>query len=338
MSHQTDFEPEIVKIQKTIRTISRKGEIMKNVVSEYERGMKVSDIAKKHNITENEVRSYLKTQINWYSKSVADLSIEDQQNVLAMYNDKFSVLEISDLFQVPSPSIVKLLVGLGVSRVYHKGRRFEILKSRPFSRKHQEFIVGTMLGDGCIRKSGKLPRLCLVHSKKFENYFFWKMAQMDCYFNLWREQIHPRKKSTLLYTETLQHSGLVRFYEMFYQNGVKIVPKNLDTYMTPYALAIWFMDDGTLNSGTNHRIHTNGFNYDGQVELKSLLKRCFDIDCKIIQRRDGQYILSLNRYETVKLSKIIEPYVIPRMKYKLRLNLDRPSTTIRQTSKDDDIV
>ena len=124
---------------------------------------------------------------------------------------------------------------------------------------------------------------------------------------------------------------------MFY-NGSKFVPSNLDMYMTPYSLAVWFLDDGTLNSGTNHRIHTNGFNYTGQVELQSLLKRCFDLNAKIVTRKDGQYILSLRRHDTVKLSNIIEPYVIPSMRYKLRFSLACSSTTTCQTLKSDDIV
>lgn len=313
---------------------------MKNVVKDYEKGISVKEIADKYRITESQVRSFLKTQLNWYIKSVSDLSIEDCENIKKLYDEDHSVLEISDLFQVPAPSIIKLLMGMGVKRVYHKGRKYDILKQTPFSKKQQEFIVGTMLGDGCIRSSGKLPRLCLVHSKKYEQYFFWKLSQLDRYFNLWREQEHPRKKSILLYSETLQHSGLKKFESMFYdENRVKCIPDNLDVYMTPYSLAVWFLDDGTLNSGTNHRIHTNGFTYKDQLELKHLLKRCFNLNCKIMQRKDKRYILSFKRDDTVKLSNIIEPYVIPSMRYKLRLSLDRSSTTTCQTPEmDDDIV
>jgi predicted DNA-binding protein YlxM (UPF0122 family) len=312
---------------------------MKDWLHLYNNGLSVLEISKKFNITENEIRNYLKSQFKWYSKSAEDLSNDDIKNIVSLYNDEFSVLEISDIFNVPAPSIIKVLQASGVKRVYHSGRKFDILKASPFSKKNKEFIVGTMLGDGCIRKSGKIPRLVLVHSKKHELYFHWKISQLDKYFNLWREQVHPRKNSTLLYTETLQHAGLIDFYEMFYKNGTKIIPNNLDMYMTPYSLAIWFLDDGTLNSGTNHRIHTNCFTYSEQVELKNLLKRCFDLECKIIERKDKQYILSFDRNNTVKLSNIIEPYVIPSMKYKLRLSLERSSTTTCQTpKKDDDIV
>lgn len=301
------------------------------ISSEYKKGISVTKIAEKFSITENEVRSYLKTQINWYNKSLSDLSLDDQKNIYTMYMNEFSVLEISDLYQVPAPSIIKYLRGCGVKRVYHKGRKYELLKQTPFSKINKEFIVGTLLGDGCIRKSGKIPRLCLVHSKKHEQYFHWKLAQMDRYFNLWREQKHKKKNSILLYSETLQHPGLIEFYNLFYSTGKKIVPSSLDMYMTPYALTVWFLDDGTLNSGTNHRIYTNSFKYEEQVRLKSLLKRCFDLNANIIQRKDKQYILSFKRKDTVKLSNIIEPYVIPQMRYKLRLSLNRSSTTTCQT-------
>jgi hypothetical protein len=313
---------------------------MKNVVKDYDKGISVKEIAEKNLITESQVRSFLKTQIKWYTKSVSDLSQLDCENIKNMYNNEFSVLEISDIFQVPAPSIIKLLMGMGIKRVYHTGRKYDILKQTLFTKKQQEFIVGTVLGDGCIRSSGKLPRLCLVHSKKHEEYFFWKLSQLDRFFNLWREQIHPRKKSTLLYSETLQHSGLKKFESMFYdENRVKHIPNNLDMYMTPYSLAVWFLDDGTLNSGSNHRIHTNCFIYNDQVILRDLLKRCFDLDCKIIQRKDEQYILSFNRHNTVKLSNIIDEYVIPSMRYKLRMTLDRSPTTTCQTFKlNDDIV
>lgn len=312
---------------------------MKNCVALYKNGLSVKEISDQLQISENEIRSYLKTQLNWYNKSVSDLSFQNQEKIHQMYINEFSVLEISDFFQIPAPSIIKFLTARGI-RVYHTGRKYEILKQTPFSKKNKEFIVGTLLGDGCITNQGSYPRLVIVHSKKFELYFHWKISQMDRYFNLWREQIHKTKNSTLLYTETLQHPGLTEFYHLFYSQKKKIVPPNLDIFMTPYALAVWFLDDGTLNSKTNHRIHTNCFTYPEQVQLQSLLKRCFDLKCKIVTRKDGQYILSFDRINTVKLSKIIEPYVIPQMQYKLRCSLERPSTTTCQISEqsENDIV
>lgn len=322
------------------QTISRKSQDIQKYISEYESGKSINSISEKYNIDANELRNLLKSYTKFYKNSINNLNEDDKNNIVNLYKNETSVLEISDKYQIPCPSIIKfLLYQDDIKRIYHKGRKFDILKQTPFTKIQQEFIVGTLLGDGCIRKSGKLPRLCLVHSKKFENYFHWKISQMENYFNLWREQIHKKKNSTLLYTETLQHAGLNKFYEMFYNNSKKIIPKNLDLWMTPYSLAVWFLDDGTLNSKTNHRIYTNCFTYEEQLELKSLLKRCFDLDCKIIQRKDLQYYLSFNSKNTIKLSKIIEPYVIPSMKYKLRMSLDCSSTTTCQTpEKDDDIV
>lgn len=290
---------------------------MESYVIDYKNGMYIKDISLKYNVSENEIRNVLKTNLNWYSRSVSELSQEEIEKIITSYKSEVSIIEIADIFNISAPSIIKLLRASGINRIYHKGRKYDILKASPFTHKNKEFIVGTMLGDGCIRKSGKIPRLCIVHSKKFELYFHWKIAQLDKYFNLWREQIHPRKNSTLLYSETLQHNGLIEFYNKFYINGKKIVPDNIEEYITPYGLAIWFMDDGTLNNPSNQRIHTNSFKYEDQVKLQNLLKINFDLECKILTRKDGQHILSFNSKNSKKMTEIIRPYVIPSMTYKL---------------------
>jgi hypothetical protein len=41
----------------------------------------------------------------------------------------------------------------------------------------------------------------------------------------------------------------------------EIIPNNLDMYLTPLALAIWFMDDGS-KSGKGAKIATNCFLLD----------------------------------------------------------------------------
>lgn len=301
-----------------------------NILEMYNNGKSIKEISITLNKHENEVRNFLKSKINWYSKTISDLNEVDFKNILSMYEQEFSVIEISDIFKISAPSIIKILNYKGIKKVYHKGRKYDILKQTPFSKKEKEFIVGTLLGDACIRKNGKIPRMCLVHSKKYENYFHWKIMQMEKYFNLWREKEDKRKNTTLLYTETLQHNGLNNFYKMFYKNGKKIIPDNLDIYMTPYSLCVWYLDDGTLNDKTNYRIYTNCFEYNDQIKLQSLIKRCFDLDCNIIKRKDNQHYLSFNSKNSNKMTKIIEPYVIDSMKYKIKII--ESSTTTCQNS------
>jgi hypothetical protein len=55
---------------------------------------------------------------------------------------------------------------------------------------------------------------------------------------------------------------------MFYTNGVKINATKLQNYLTPLALAVWFMDDGS-KIGQGARIATNSI-CKAEVEFLSL--------------------------------------------------------------------
>ena len=45
------------------------------------------------------------------------------------------------------------------------------------------------------------------------------------------------------------------------------IPKNLDMYFTPLALAVWIQDDGNLNEGVNMRICSMGFTKKDNEDL-----------------------------------------------------------------------
>jgi hypothetical protein len=64
---------------------------------------------------------------------------------------------------------------------------------------------------------------------------------------------------------TWSFSSFNYIYDLFYKNKVKIVPKDIGNYLTPLALAIWFMDDGSKHSA-GVLLHTNLFSKE-EVEL-----------------------------------------------------------------------
>lgn len=46
---------------------------------------------------------------------------------------------------------------------------------------------------------------------------------------------------------------------MFYNNKIKIVPKNIKEFLTAIGLAYWIMDDGKKGSGRQSILHIRGF-------------------------------------------------------------------------------
>ena len=105
--------------------------------------------------------------------------------------------------------------------------------------------------------------------------------------------------------------------DMFYKNGIKIVPLNIGEFLTPLALAIWIQDDGARVSA-GLKICTNCFTFQ-EVELL----------CKIINEKykllptpqstgvPNKNIIYLPKNSMINLSKLVKPFMIPSMRYKL---------------------
>lgn len=71
-------------------------------------------------------------------------------------------------------------------------------------------------------------------------------------------------------------------HEIFYKKDnlnnkfIKIVPLNIEKYLTPLALAIWFMEDGS-KLGKGVRIATNNFTLSEVEFLCSVLFKKFNL-------------------------------------------------------------
>ena len=51
-----------------------------------------------------------------------------------------------------------------------------------------------------------------------------------------------------IYFTTRQLTAITELHKLFYNEGKKIVPLNIEEYLTPLALALWFMDDTAWRS------------------------------------------------------------------------------------------
>ena len=109
--------------------------------------------------------------------------------------------------------------------------------------------------------------------------------------------------------------------------------------ITPFILAIWFMDCGCIKKKANMRISTMKFSYAENKLLQAALKINFGIRSKICEypsKNKKCYYLSFNKKNSIILSDLIDEYIIPSMKYKL---INRSPETARQTrERGDDTV
>lgn len=193
---------------------------------------------------------------------------------------------------------------------------------------HQfDVIIGSMLGDArleCRSEGKRYPvsaRLRIHQSEKQKEYVFWKYEQLKNFVLKGPRRIKAgydiqRKKdwhSWYFHTRTLEEFGPL--YHYFYHNGEKVLPDNIEKLITPRAMAVWFMDDGS-NTGESYTISTHCFVMKDQLRIIDFLKKKFDISATV-QKDRTKLKIRIGRHEYQKFNQIVESHIIPSMTYKI---------------------
>ena len=191
-------------------------------------------------------------------------------------------------------------------------------------------IIGSTLGDTHLekRKNGIGTRIIFEHSSNNVEYLMWfhnYLASRGYCNNIKPKlQIRIRQEGKVYYQYRINSYTFSSFnwiHEMFYKlidnKTIKIVPLNIGEYLTPLALAIWFMDDGSsLNRGA--RITTNCFTLEEVNLLCNVLKIKYNIIATPNKcGRDKGHIIYIHVNSMKLFIKIIKPYLLPSLYYKL---------------------
>ena len=108
------------------------------------------------------------------------------------------------------------------------------------------------------------------------------------------------------------------FYKLTDNKYIKIIPLNIEEYLTPLALAIWFIDDGSLfNKGA--KLAINYFTFEEVNFLCKVLKRKYNIIATPNKYgKDKGHIIYIHNNSLKLFINIIKPYFLPSLYYKLR--------------------
>lgn len=233
--------------------------------------------------------------------------------------------EISEILQVNRSTVVRYLKKYNID-INPKQRKYEIIKKVPLTKEQREMIIGTLLGDGCINPHGrknKSYRLMIGHCENQKDLVFYKKAILGNLVNNIRIQEDKRKNSIMYSFSTVTHNELKFFYDLFYENGKKVIKDQLSLYLTPRAFAFWIMDDGSSGKNQNKislRLHTQCFTEEENIKLQNFLNISLGIRSKVCKfnRNNKEYCyLSINKENTLKASKLTEEYFVDCMKYKI---------------------
>lgn len=193
----------------------------------------------------------------------------------------------------------------------------------PISNTQQKIILGTILGDGCLEFNGCVgSRLQIKQASKSKEYVFWLYAKLQ---NLCNSQPKMKKDTGQWYFSTRSLKNLTDVRDKFYRNGDKIIPNNiLQLLVSPLSLAVWYMDDGTLdyrpNSHCSFSIATHSFSLCDVRMLVSALKYNFGVEASIhnnLMRGVRYPRIYIGAKGRDKFIKIISPFILDCFKYKL---------------------
>lgn len=183
-----------------------------------------------------------------------------------------------------------------------------------------QVMVGLLLGDGTLVK------------KYTGGGTYFKFAQgmihfdyLQHVFDLFKSAGHVNMPSTSMGMSTIKgvEYKWAQFstrslpdwnylHSIWYVDGVKVIPANIDTLITPVSLAYWFMDDGGWTK-TGIHLATNSFTPEDTARLVNVLQVKFGLKCSI-HSRNRIYIWAASCPIFID---IVRPYIHFGMVYKL---------------------
>lgn len=144
-----------------------------------------------------------------------------------------------------------------------------------------QVMVGGLLGDSCLAKDGKYPRLKIDRQAKDRPYLEW---QYGIFSELCLSDIKDIERYDKRYDKSYKQvsfrtravPAFLSYYETWYVGGARQVPETIE--LAPLILAVWFADDGcvvTNNSAITLKLSTESFGKAGAEILSSKLQSRF---------------------------------------------------------------
>ena len=176
-------------------------------------------------------------------------------------------------------------------------------------------IIGSILGDGYVRiVPGRNDAFLEInHSLKAKTYVDWKYSVLkDICQSPPKDRVIDEQRTAYRFF-TRQHVEFTKLLKLFYSHGKKIIPA--DIKLDPVMLAVWFMDDGSKSRKHDVYLNTQQFSLNDQ---KIILTKLRALGIKARLNKDKKYYRVRFLKESItRLNRIIQPYIIPAMRYKL---------------------
>lgn len=278
------------------------------------------EIAEILNVKFDTLQAYrLRKKLSPNRKNEDKFIIKDKQVLIDLFNQGYSKKEISEILNIKFNTLSSYFQKLHLD----VRNRNITLRKKP-SNKHLSIIVGALLGDSSISKNGEINFTHSLKQLEYLNFKYELLKDLDLSENKSYSRYDKRVNRYYHYS-TFRIKSLTIFKE--WRNSLyipkKIITEDILKYYNAQAMAIHYMDDGTMSNPYNVKYHsfaTDGFDLNSINLLKNHIEKEFNLKCRLsitgINRDKYQLFIS-GKKSNLLFEKIIKPYCCKSMYYKL---------------------
>ena len=182
-------------------------------------------------------------------------------------------------------------------------------------------LIGSLLGNSYLEKNEKGVRIVFIKCNDNIEYLIQ-------FYNTFRDIIVGKNKPNLkkvisknnkiLYyweAETYYLSSFKWLYEMFYKNDLKTMPLNLNEYLTPKALATWYLDNTDKIFLSNKQSFY--LNIDSIEYILKLLQNKYNLNTDYKLESKGKVVFYVKKNSLDCFKKTIKSFFSSSLTHKL---------------------
>lgn len=192
----------------------------------------------------------------------------------------------------------------------------------------RELLVGLLLGDGFVGRSGNKAFITLEQGSKHKSYVYYvhkllidagiPLYPIKCYS---RSDKRYNNVNSSVYFKSHNLETLNFLADMFISDGKKVVSPDIAKWMTPICLAHWICGDGQYVEKGGITLCTDNYTLPEVKTLIAALQSNFNADCSIhnkkVKNGNLYYRIYIKKASFNAIKPLILEYVHESFLYKL---------------------
>lgn len=218
------------------------------------------------------------------------------------------------------------LPNLGIIYRFYSTKRLTNLEKNSYSvpKNLHDIIIGLLLGDLSAQRTSitSNTRFQFHQGVVHEAYilYLFELFKDNCGSSPKSNNHKPNKQTDKIYSSirffTYSLPCFNYYHELFYVNGIKIIPKNIGELLTPEGLAYWSMDDGTKGK-SGFYLSTDCYSLSEIELLIKVLKENLNLNCTYHKKEKDSYRIYIKSESMDTFRSFVTAHFHESMKYKL---------------------